>query len=58
MVLAYAWVLLSTREAKPGSEDMALRTGMAAELTARQRAESERLARGWRVGQDLTTTMP
>ncbi|AJG24508.1 tetratricopeptide repeat protein [Cupriavidus basilensis] len=58
MVLAYAWVLLSTREAEPGSEDMALRTGMAAELTAKQRAESERLARQWRVGQDLTTTMP
>ncbi|MDF3834913.1 tetratricopeptide repeat protein [Cupriavidus basilensis] len=57
MVLAYAWVLLSTSEAKPGSEGMTLRVEMGNLLNGKQRAESERLARGWKVGQDLTTAM-
>ncbi|MBB1634119.1 tetratricopeptide repeat protein [Cupriavidus sp. UME77] len=56
-VLAYAWVLLSTRGVKPDAEGVKLRTEIEKDLTAKQRAEAERLAREWKVGQDLTTTM-
>lgn len=55
-VQAYAWALLSTRGVKPDVTSMEVRAEIEENLTAKQRAEAERLAREWKVGQDLTTT--